>query len=376
MRRSVGAPIPAGGPQTQRLVSADAFRGFLILWMLLANYVVWSPRVPGVLQHAAWGAGVTLTDVVFPWFLFTMGVAIPLSFEAARRRGTSAWALATRVVRRSALLFLLGLLVYTAVHWRPYWGLGILQMLGLTYLVGAAGMAAPPASRAAVALTLAAGHWALLTLAPVPGVGAGVLEEDRNVLRYLNLAYFQRYGLAGLPSLVPQSAVVLAGTVVGHVLTQAAGSARARVAWLVGGGIALSLVGWAVRTDVTPNRVLWDPSLVLLTVGTGAALLGLLYGVLDARPSPVARWLAFPLVVFGSNAILLYLGSILFRELILRRWPLPWRADGATLQTLLLRELAGHLGPVYAAWAYTGLVVLFWWCVLYVLYRRRVFLRV
>ena len=364
-------PLPSG-----RVTGTDAFRGFLVLWMLLANSIVWSPRVPRVLEHAPWGAGVTVTDMVFPWFLFTMGVAIPLSFQAARRRGTSGWSLAARVVRRGSLLFLLGLLVYTVVSWRPYFGLGILQMLGLTYVVGAAAMVLSTPLRLVVAAALAAGHWSLLVLLPVPGVGPGVLEEERNALRYLNAAYFQRYGLAGLPAVVPQSAIVLAGTVAGEILARPTWAPGKRAAWLVGGGAVVGLAGWVVGMDVPPNRVLWTPSLLLLTVGTGASILGVLYGLLDARPVRLARWVAFPLVVFGSNAILLYLGSILFRELVLRRWSASWRADGVSLLTALMQELTARLGPVQAAWVYTGLVVLLWWCALYALYRRRVFVRI
>lgn len=368
-------PATPALPGTTRLLSADVFRGFLVLWMLLANSMVWSPRVPAALRHAPWGAGVTVTDVVFPWFLFTMGVVIPLSFHAARLRGLPAPAVAARVLRRGVLLVLLGLLVYTVVFWRPYWGLGILQMLGLSYLVGAASMRVSASVRAGLAAALLAVHWAVLLLVPVPGVGAGILEEERNVLRYLNATFLQRYGLAGLPSLIPQSSIVVAGTVVGEVFVRRSEPLARAGSLLVAGGL-VSALGWWWGTGLPPNRVLWTPSLVLLTVGTGTAILGVLYAVLDARPVRVFRWLTFPLAVYGSNAIFLYLGSILFRELVLRRWPLPWRADGATLHSLVLGVLAESLGPVRGAWAYTGLVVTFWWCVLYAMYRRRVFLRI
>ncbi|MDR5697796.1 MAG: DUF5009 domain-containing protein [Armatimonadota bacterium] len=368
---SAAADASPADAAAARVASLDAFRGFLIFWMLLANHIVWSPSIPVQLRHAPWGAGVTLTDVVFPWFLFVMGVAIPLS-AARSRQAAGGLPPVLRILRRSFLLVVLGLVVYTSVYGRLYLGLGILQVLGLTYLVAATTARLPVGGRAALCAALVLGHWALLKFAPVPGVGSGVLEPGRNILHYLNTTYFQRYHLAGLASLVPTSAIVIAGTLAGEVFARATLPAVRRIGWLVGGGVALTLAGWLWQLEMPFNRALWTPSLVLWVIGTGALAVGVLYGLLDVRGW---RAVALPLVVLGSNAILVYMGAILFRVYVVQRLRLPVGSEGPTLHEAVLGWLVKEMGALHGAWAYASAVVAFWWLVLFVLYRRRIFLR-
>src|SRR5574341_315472 len=108
---SAGVPTAASPSPTARLVSLDAFRGLIIAGMLLVNNVIWTAGLSHQLMHAPWGQGVTFTDMIFPWFMLAMGVAIPFSLASAQDRGLTMRGYVLRVARRGGLLVLLGLLV-------------------------------------------------------------------------------------------------------------------------------------------------------------------------------------------------------------------------------------------------------------------------
>ncbi|HEV8338935.1 MAG TPA: DUF5009 domain-containing protein [bacterium] len=364
---------PRSAPST-RVISIDAFRGFVIAGMLLVNNMIWTEATPRQLMHARWNQGVTFTDMIFPWFLFAMGLAIPLSGAAQRQRRAGLRSQALRMIRRSLLLVILGMLLDSSVAGRPVIGLGVLQLLGIGYLVGALAWWAPVWARLGIAGTLLAGHWALIRFVPVPGAGAGLMEESLNIIRHLNQTYLGRYHLAGLISIVPTSACVLIGTAVGDLLRASSLRPAQKTAVIVLGGIVLAAAGVLWSRDLPFNKPLWTGSYILLAAGLGAILLGLYHLLFD-----VVGWrrLAFPFVVFGANAIVVYVSSIVLKVYVLQRWQL--RAAGgelASLQQAILTYLTERVGPVEAGWLYTVGFILFWWLTLLYLYRRGIFVRV
>jgi predicted acyltransferase len=370
---TAGASGAASLPQG-RYVALDAFRGFVIAGMLLVNNVVWNASTPKQLMHAAWNQGVTFTDMIFPWFLFAMGVAIPFSAASARARGVGTWAYAWRVVRRSAVLVVLGLVVDSAVSRRLYLGLGVLQLLGLAYLAGALVGRSPLWVRLTVAGALLVGHWALLRFVPIPGVGAGVFEETENIIRYLNAAYLAQVRLNGIISAGPTAALVLLGTAAGEVLRAAALAPGRRLAILGAAGTAAAVLGWVWQIDLPFNKPVWTASYILFGGGLGCLLLGLSYLLFDLLP---LRRLAFPLAVFGANAIVVYVASILVKVSVLQVWQHP-SAQGklVTLERALLDALSARYGAVHGGWVYTIGYILVWWLVALYLYERRIFIRV
>ncbi len=355
----------------QRLVSLDAFRGFVIAAMLLVNNVIWNAATPRQLMHAPWGQGVTFTDMVFPWFLFAMGVAIPFS-GAGREQG--GWSFLLRVARRAAILMALGVLVDSTVYHHLTVGMGVLQLLGLAYLVGALAATLPVWARLSIAAVILAGHSVLLKFVPVPGAGAGVLTEGQNIIRYLNQTYLARYHLAGVISVAPTTALVLAGTAVGEVLCREPLRRTANLGILCSVAAALTVGGWLWQRDLPLNKALWTSSYILFAGGLGSAVLALCYLLFDLAP---LRPLAFPFAVFGANAIVVYVASILFKVHVLQEWQ--HRAVGGqlvSLQQAILDYLAARAGPISGAWIYTIGFIVFWWLILLVLYRHRVFVRV
>lgn len=358
---------------TRRLVSLDAFRGAVIGGMLVVNNVPWTSATPRQLMHAPWGQGVTLTDMILPWFVLAMGVAVPQSRAAHGGEWLRMW----RVVRRAALLVGLGVLLDSLEARQLVFNVDVLQLIGLSYLVAAALAGFPMAARLGVAATLLGGHAALLTFVPVPGSAPGILREGHNIVQYLNDTYLTRYHVSGLLSVGPASALALIGGAAGEVLRRGVRWAIPPVAAAAAvglGGLALAAAGWTWGAVLPLSKPLWTASYALLAGGFGLALLAVFYALAD-----VADWhaIAAPLAVLGVNAIVAYVVPILFKLLVLDAWHARTAAGAfVSLESAIIASLVARVGTVPALWLYTGAYVLLWWLVLVPLYRARIFVRV
>jgi predicted acyltransferase len=212
---------------------------------------------------------------------------------------------------------------------------------------------------------------------PQPGVGLGVFTEEHNVVAYWNRIYLQRFHLNGLVSVIPTSALVLIGTALGDVLRQERWRPLRRMAMLVAAGLGLLAAGWLVHLDLPFNKPAWTASYILWTAGWASVTLGVFYGLLD-----VGGWRAwaFPFLVFGSNAIFAYVAPILTKIYVLQGWV--WPAPPVvgqkplSLQEGLLHTCVVHWGRLDGGMLYTAGYVLVWWLALFMLYRKRIFLRV
>lgn len=363
----------ASGPG-QRLASLDAFRGLAILGMLLVNNVALDTATPRPLTHAPWNGGVYFADLVYPWFLLIVGVAIPYSAAAYRARGLPLWRYDLKIIARAAILVLLGCLLDSSQLKHPTFDLGVLQQIGLAYLVAAMLAELSTLRRVLIATAFLVGHWAAIRFLPIPGVGSGVFREDVNFIHYVNRLYLQPVSLRGLISVVPMSALVLIGTAVGDGLRREARAPLGKTAALLATGIALVGLGWLWNLDLPFNKSVWTASYILYTAGLGTVVLSGLYLLIDATGW---RFLGFPLIVFGANAIMAYVAPILVKLDILQEWK--WRlADGSlvTLQDALLHSCFIHAGRIPGGWLYTVAYILFWWLVLLYMYVKRAFWRV
>lgn len=361
-------------PTSNRLISLDAFRGLTILGMLLVNNIALDTRTPKQMLHADWSGAVSLADLVFPWFLFIVGVAIPYAAASRQAHGESYWRFVPKVFGRAITLVLLGCLIDSSAAMRPIFDLDVLQLIGLAYLVGALIYPIWLPVRAALAIALLGAHWYILLHVVQPGVGAGVFTESHNVVDYWNHAYLAKYHLSGLFSVVPAAAMVLIGTCIGDLLRRDAMRPWRKLAVLLSAGALMICVGLLVSMSIPFNKPVWTASFILYTAGWAALALGTFYIVLDIKKW---RWGALPLLVFGSNAIFAYVAPILVKFYILQGWT--WPGPGGhpwPLQTALLHGSIVHWGRVGGGIIYTLGYVLVWWIVLFIMYRRRIFLRV
>lgn len=368
------AAAEAAPPPTKtRLVSLDAFRGLTILGMLLVNNVALDEATPRQLTHAGWNQGLNFADLVFPWFLFIVGVAIPYSLASAKRHGLPLWKYDLRVLSRTLWLVGLGCFIDSAVNHALYFDLGVLQLIGLAYGVSALLYELPVQRRLLLAGGLLVGYWLLLKFVPIPGVGL-VYSEDRNIINHLNQVYLARFHLNGLLSVIPTSALVMIGTAVGDILRRDREQPARRMALLLGLGLALVVIGRVWALDLPFNKPLWTASYVLYAGGLGCLVLGLMYLLMDINGW---RAWALPLAIPGMNAIFLYVVPILVKLLILGVWT--WKLpDGShlSLGVALMHFWFDLAGRTLGGWLYTISYILFWWLIAAWLYSRKIFMRV
>ena len=350
-----------------RLLALDAFRGLTVFLMLLVNNVALDKFTPNQLQHAPWGGGLTLADLVFPWFLFATGAAIPLAFSSAQKRNPSRFGWLKKSVSRTFWLFALGCLIVSSLNRAPTFSLGVLQLIALAFLIAALTYPLPIWARASLIVLLLGAYWAAIRFVSVPGLEVGIFDEGQNVIQHFNRLHLESLGLRGLTSVVPTAALVMIAALIGDFFRQSLEPVRKGLG-LVLIGLVLSALGYLWSLDLEFNKAVWTPSYILFSAGTAAFVIGIFTLVLDGLK---ARGLAFPLAVFGSNALLAYIAPILVKV-----WILQILVAGKTLQGWWLETLVIRGGTVIGGWLYTGTYILAWWLILLFLYRRKVFLRV
>jgi predicted acyltransferase len=370
------ATTPASAASTQsgsrRSVALDALRGLTVALMLLVNNVALGPFTPTQLQHAPWSAGIHIADLVFPWFLFCAGTALPFAWASARKRHSSRWDWSRKALQRAVTLFALGCFLTSAINHAPTISLGVLQLIGLAGLIAALLEPERPILRGGIAALLLIGYWAFLRFTPITGLELGTFEPGRNPAANLN-QWLDPYGLRGLPSLIPTTALMLIASLIGSALQRAApGSSRfnpSKTIRLAIIGLILTTLGGLWNLDLEFNKPHWTPAYILFTAGTAALLLAAI-NALETRFDSRPFW---ALTVFGSNALLGYIAPILFKTWVLQDWRL---SKNINLQDGLLAALVNNLGRVPGGWTYTLGYILACWTVLFWLYRNKIFWRV
>lgn len=366
------APAPAA-----RLVSLDVFRGGAIAAMILVNNAGDGKAVYPPLLHAGWH-GWTFTDIIFPSFLWIVGVAMTLSFARRVGRGDGRGKLFLHAARRSAKIFALGLFLNAFPDFRletlriP----GVLQRIAVCYLAASAIFLLSPLRGQITALVcLLASYWALMKLVPVPGYGAGVLGQQGNFAQWIDSLVLSghMYGPAkiydpeGIVSTLPAIATVLFGILCGHLL-RAPQSAAAKSAWMFVSGNALVFLGMTLDHWLPINKNLRTTSFSVFMAGIAFIAFGLCYWLIDA--CGWWRWTK-PAVVFGANAITVYaLSGVLAKGLSEIRW------TGAEGQAAALRSwiydswFAPLASPVDASLLYAAANVLVLYWVAWAMHRR------
>ncbi|MGE5531200.1 MAG: acyltransferase family protein [Bacteroidota bacterium] len=353
-------------------MSLDVFRGITILGMLLVNNIALDTATPTQLTHASWNAGLHFADLVFPWFLFIVGVAIPYSAASARRRKVSAWRYDLKVLNRAVTLVLLGCLIDSSIALTPVFDLGVLQLIGLAYFVAAFLYELHVRRRLLIAAGLLVGYWAILRFVPVPGLGR-VFTPEHNIINHINIVYLVQYHLQGLLSVIPTAALVMIGSAVGDILRNEVITTGKRLGQLFLLGGILTVAGLILSLDLPFNKPLWTTSYILYCAGLATLLLSLLYLVIDVNNWRAWAW---PFAILGMNALFIYIVPILVKLYILSEWH--WRIeDGSRLQlgVAIMHYWFEAFGRVAGGWAYTISYIVFWWLVAVWLWHRKIFLR-
>lgn len=370
---------------TGRLLSLDVLRGITISFMILVNNGMVHPYWP--LEHSAWN-GWTPTDLVFPTFLFLVGITIVFSFESRLNRGVSKASLVLHTIRRAVILFLLGLVV----NGFPYFHLatlriyGVLPRIAICFLLASLLYFWDRGVKSKIVLIVAAllGYWAIMRLVPVPGYGVPgrdipFLDPNANMVAYLDRHIFpgRLYEKVrdpeGFLSTLPALATTLLGTVTGIWLRTKRSESRKARGMLVCGilGLALGLI-WNHWFPI--NKKLWTSSYVLLAAGWTLLGLSFCYWAIEIKKW-TRNWTYFWLV-FGMNAITAYVFSELLAATLSSIHVHVGTAKLNLSQIFFYKVLAGLPSVSFASLIYSLCFVLVCFIPMAVLYHKKIFLKV
>jgi predicted acyltransferase len=375
--------MTADSPQTRvsapaRLLSIDALRGFDMFWIIggaavvkaLAGWGNWpfKSEIDDQLEHVPW-EGFHFYDLIFPLFLFVIGAVVPYSIAALRQRQEPNSRIYWRILRRTILLFFLGL-VYNNLLRFDFESLrvaGVLQRLAICYGIAAViVMNVGWRGQLFAIATILLGYWGLLAFAAAPGSSPGDYTKEGNLCGYVDRHYLpgkiydEYYGYGdneGLLSTIPAVATALLGALAGQWLRSGKTPVRKLAGLILAGAICLGTGQiWGEFFPIIKN--LWTSSYVLVAGGWSLILLAFFYGVID-----VVGWRgwAFFFIVIGSNAIVIYVAP----KFIGFKYTADFLFGG-----LIARS--GSFQPVAAAIA----VLAVKWLILLWLYRKELFLRV
>jgi predicted acyltransferase len=376
------APATAVG-KSRRLVSLDVFRGLTVAGMVVVNNPGTWRAVYAPLEHAEWN-GWTPTDLIFPFFLFIVGVAIPLALGRRLEQGEARGGTLLRILRRSAIIFALGLVLHTISNPDPATVRipGVLQRIAVCYLVAAILFVTTGwRAQTAVVVGILFGYWAAMTLVPVPGFGAGNLGKEGNLAAWIDRAVFGRhiwrigrvYDPEGLLSTVPAVATTLLGVLAGTWMRRVA-----QPPWIVRGfalwGVVGAVVGLVWSRWFPINKSLWTSSYVVFTAGAALLVLALCYWLIEIKD---VRWWAPPFTVLGVNALAVFFLSTLLAIALARIHVTVGDGRLRTLQPVLFETLFLPWAPAVMAslaWALANVVV--WLLITWALDRRGVRLSV
>ena len=362
----------------KRVASIDALRGFDMFWIaggeriIHALYKVWPGSGTRVLdtqfEHVPWD-GFHFYDLIFPLFVFTVGLVLPFSLTRRIEEGSNRGQLYRHIVQRFLTLFLFGLIYNRLLDFNihnvriP----GVLQRIALAYLfAGLIIMLTGIRGQAIVAGSILVVYWLIMWLVPVPGVPhadwatpagnlAGYLDRHIIPLRFCCYPFGDNEGLL---STLPAISTCLLGVLAGHWLRSSQYSPQRKAQGLAVAGVASLFVGWLWSLQFPIIKNVWSSSFVLWAGGWSLLLLALFYWIIDVRG--YQRW-SFFFKVIGMNAITIYLVDRFFRFDVITDVFLHG-----------LRPVFGHYDPVI----WSSCVVFTGWLFLYFLYRQKIFLRV
>lgn len=385
---AITAPFPAEPPASfqsdlpraplKRLLSLDALRGFDMFWIVggTAFFNAVADQIgPGSFHtlvreqttHVGWD-GFRFYDLIFPLFVFLSGVTMPLSLRRRLEQGTPRLALYWRVLRRSLLLVFLGIAIgLFRLEPERLRAVSVLGLIGCAYFIAAMVVLHRGVRGQLIwAAGILVGYHLALLLIPTPGIGSGVFTPGGHLGGYIDQQllpgklYQGVFDPEGLLNIFPAAAIALLGAGAGHLLVLAGGTQASKVRTLILCGLASLALGYVWSFWFPVIKAMWSSSYILVAAGWSFLLLALFYLVIDVLG---LRFLAFPFVPIGMNAITIYV----LRGYIDFRYPAERIFGGAAR---LLGE-AGEPSPVVLA---AGLLAVEW-VLLYFLYRKKIFLR-
>ncbi|MGI4749067.1 MAG: acyltransferase family protein [Janthinobacterium lividum] len=376
---------PAVKVPKPRLLSLDVFRGITVAMMTLVNNPGSWAHIYTPLEHSEWN-GCTPTDLVFPFFLFIVGVSIVFALESKKADPALHRQLITGIIRRAIILFAIGLILSLF----PYFDFktvripGVIQRIAVVYLI--VGLLYLYQTRKTMLITfwvILIGYYLIMTFIPVPGVGYANLNPETNLGAWIDRSILGEAHLwkssktwdpEGILTDLPAVASGIFGVLIGTFLKRKDQPEAQKVSWLFAVGVLAAISGLLVDLFFPINKALWTSSFVLYTGGLATIGLTLLYWLIDVQGY---KRFTKPFVIFGVNAITVYtlsgiipriLGMITFKN-----------AEGGiqNLHEYLYNTFfTPYFSPINASLAGGLTYVLIWYVILWLMYRKNIIIKV
>ena len=402
---STVAPLP---PKKERLLSLDVFRGLTIAGMLLVNDPgTWSAIFPP-LEHAEWN-GWTPTDLIFPFFLFIVGITTYLSITSRRAHGADDGAIIRQIIRRGLIIYLLGFLMALSpfyqwgtidgmphpsawdrivVRWEHVRIMGVLARIGIVYIIAALICYKTTVKQQVVIIAcILYGYWMAMTLLPVPGTG-GTLgahligTHDQNLAAWLDRKILGTnhtwigsvtFDPEGPMSTIPAIATAMLGYLCGRWIGTTKPLLEKMAGLFAVGSIAMML-GLMWNWSFPINKNLWTSSYVMFTAGMACVILATCMWIIDYVN--IRGWTK-PFVVFGVNPIVAFVGSGVMARLIYTLWKVDYHGKPTSVEAVIYQTgFHSWLPDRLASLAFAIAFVLLWYFILLVLYKKKIILKV
>ena len=369
---------------TKRIASLDMMRGLTIAAMILVSNPGSWDYVYHPLTHAPWH-NITPTDLIFPFFIFIVGISIVFALNKRIQCGVPPKEIYRKIITRSCKIMILGIFLnlYPSFNildygWSGVGYTGVLPRIAIVYLVCAIlFLKTTWKTQVIIGVTILILYWIVMCFIPVPGIGVGVLEPGNNMAAWIDSSVLSIYPGKWVPegffSTFPAIVTGMCGMLVGRFLlcdTKSFSKQDTKLIWLMAVGFIAFVFGTMWGWIFPINKNIWTSSFVLYTAGLGTLTLSICMFFIDNLG--YSRWSRFG-VIFGSNAITIYVLSHVIKPYICDK---PFINDLIMSRLFMDKAISMGISPSFASMLFAGLYVLICFIPAYYMYKRKIFIKV
>lgn len=358
-----------------RLISLDAFRGFTIAAMIMVNNPGSWDHVYPPLLHKDWH-GITPTDLIFPFFIFIVGVSIALAYSKQLMKGVPKKTMYKKIVYRSLKIFIIGILLwlFPKFDFNHVRYAGVLQRIAVVFLVSAIiFLNSKWKTQVVISVVILIGYWMAMVLIPTPGYGKAMLEPGVNLAAWFDSTYLpgvmwqKTWDPEGYLSTLPSIVTGISGILAGHLILSKLPQEK-KVIYMFSFGFFAFATGYMWNYVFPINKNIWTSSFVMVTSGLAAMVLAISIFFVDMMKR---TRLTKPGIIFGSNAIAVYVLSDVWEQFF---YKINYGANTLSGYFMNMFETAGW-SLKFGSFLYSVLFICFNFIPAWILYRKKIFIK-